>query len=293
MTVLLEANPWAKRRARATQLAERWDFAAEVLGFYASLLEVQAQAYAVALTERPAPDDVAAYAAERVVPRVVGLSAAGGPPALVNGVLACFDTADFPALIARWLAGEELPAVERFVARASTGPILEACPDLSPRACRGAAGMLPDDELHCPSCGGLPQLAIFEASPEDLVTAHRYLECSRCATSWAFPRLTCAACGETDTAKLVVYGEIGSTQAERSGGVIKSDAAARDAVSPEVRFPHLRVDGCTTCSRYLLTVDRERDGRAVPVVDEIGAIPLDLYAKERGMRKIVPNLMGF
>jgi formate dehydrogenase maturation protein FdhE len=36
-----------------------------------------------------------------------------------------------------------------------------------------------------------------------------------------------------------------------------------------------------------------RERRAVAQVDEIAAIPLDLYAKELGLKKIVPNLMGF
>jgi len=31
----------------------------------------------------------------------------------------------------------------------------------------------------------------------------------------------------------------------------------------------------------------------VPVVDELAAIPLDLYAREQGFSKITPNLMGF
>jgi len=29
------------------------------------------------------------------------------------------------------------------------------------------------------------------------------------------------------------------------------------------------------------------------MVDELAALPLDLYARERGYRKIIPNLMGF
>ena len=89
-----------------------------------------------------------------------------------------------------------------------------------------------------------------------------------------------------------MYGEVGPPQAELSGGVIKP-GAARVAPATNVQFPHLRIDGCETCSHYVLTVDLDRDGRAVPLVDEIAAIPLDLYAKERGMSKIVPNLMGF
>ena len=44
--------------------------------------------------------------------------------------------------------------------------------------------------------------------------------------------------------------------------------------------------------RYLLTVDLRKAAGAVPIVDELAAVPLDLYAREQGKRKIVPNLMG-
>jgi formate dehydrogenase maturation protein FdhE len=39
-------------------------------------------------------------------------------------------------------------------------------------------------------------------------------------------------------------------------------------------------------------VDGRKDPGAVPVVDELAALPLDLYARERGFTKIAPNLMG-
>jgi formate dehydrogenase maturation protein FdhE len=58
-------------------------------------------------------------------------------------------------------------------------------------------------------------------------------------------------------------------------------------------FPHLRIAGCTTCRRYLIEVDMARDARAVPEVDELIALPLDLYAADQGMKKVTPNLMGF
>jgi len=279
MAAVVVASPWPQRRARTTALGERWEFAADVLGFYAQLLDVQERAYASALAAAPA--DVAAYASEHVVPRVVEVSVQSGPPALSAGVLACFDAADFPALISRWLRSEPLDPVERFLSRAAAAPVIEAVGLPAPAET--------PDERHCPRCGGLPQLSTFASSTEDLVTAHRYLECSRCAESWAFPRLTCAACGETDTAKLLVYSEIGTAQAERSASIVK--AAVKDV--PSAQFPHVRIDGCASCRHYLLTIDLERDGRAVPVVDEIAAIPLDLYAKELGLRKIVPNLVGF
>jgi formate dehydrogenase maturation protein FdhE len=52
------------------------------------------------------------------------------------------------------------------------------------------------------------------------------------------------------------------------------------------------VEACETFSRYLLGIDLTREPQAVPIVDEMAALPLDLYAQERGMTKIVPNLMG-
>jgi len=58
-------------------------------------------------------------------------------------------------------------------------------------------------------------------------------------------------------------------------------------------FPHIRIDACATCERYVIDVDLSRDSRAVPEVDELAAVPLDLYAAEHGLSKITPNLMGF
>jgi FdhE protein len=112
------------------------------------------------------------------------------------------------------------------------------------------------------------QLSCHGLSDEALVTAPRSLVCSRCAQSWAYPRMVCAGCGNDDTSKLSIY-------------------------SDHDLFVGLRLDACEACERYLVTVDRPKDREAVPVVDELVALPLDLYARERGFRKITPNLMGF
>jgi FdhE protein len=79
--------------------------------------------------------------------------------------------------------------------------------------------------------------------------------------------MTCAGCGEQSGPKLPIYRETD-------------------------RFPHLRVDACDTCGGYPLTVDLRRAPGAVPIVDELAAMPLDLYAREQGKHKLVPNLMG-
>jgi FdhE protein len=257
---------FVQRRHRAEELQRRYLFAANVLGFYAQLSDLQHEAYSAALDDLPDPANVAAYAAQRVLPRVVELSASSGPAYLVQAVAQRFAVADFEEIIAAWLRDDDLSVVDRYLARAAAEPLLHALGADAAHACKGTF-----DDLHCPLCGGWPQVSCFAASPEDLVTAHRYLECSRCAATWPFARMTCAFCGETETAKLRVFAE----------------------TAQPPRFPHVRIDGCSTCSRYLVNVDLERERAAVPVVDEIAAIPLDLYAKERGLCKIAPNAMGF
>jgi hypothetical protein len=105
--------------------------------------------------------------------------------------------------------------------------------------------------------------------------------------------MTCAACGETDTADLAIFGEEGTTEAELAGHTIRgAGTGGRGTAATSARFPHMRIDGCHTCAHYVISVDLGRDARAVPPVDELAAIPLALYAHEQGMTKIVPNVMG-
>ena len=60
--------------------------------------------------------------------------------------------------------------------------------------------------------------------------------------------------------------------------------------APEIA--HVRVDVCDTCHTYLKTVDLTKNGLGVPVVDELAAIPLDLWASDHGYRKLQVNLIG-
>jgi formate dehydrogenase formation protein len=249
-------NPWPARRQRAQALRATHPFAAELLTLYLALVEVQEHAWSAA--REAAPADPCAWAADRVLPAVIDATVAAGPAALGAAVS---EGADEDALNG-WLDGAELEPVDRYLARASLSPVLEALG--WERGGNGGGGE------RCPRCGGPPQVAYLAASGEALVTGRRGLICARCATSWSCSRSACPACGERDDAKLVVYAE---------GG---------DAV-----FPHLRVAGCTTCSRYLIDVDTERDANAVPEVDELAALPLDLYAADQGLTKLTANLMGF
>jgi formate dehydrogenase maturation protein FdhE len=286
---MLETTKWSERRRRSAELAERWPFAAEVLGFYAALLDVQGSIFDATRERRPEPRQVAAFAAEFAVPRVIEVSIDRGPERLGAALIERFHEADIEELIARWLGEGEISIVERYLARAAAGPILEALD----QAAVTAATSGPRDERHCPACGGSPQVSYFATSAEDLVTSHRYLECSRCATAWPYTRMVCAACGESETKNLGVYSEVGSLEAEMSGGIVKHLPVPEKPALPAAQLPHLRIDCCNTCKKYLLNVDLSRDGRAVPLVDELAALPLDLYAKELGMTKVTPNLMGF
>jgi FdhE protein len=87
-----------------------------------------------------------------------------------------------------------------------------------------------------------------------------------CLHEWPFTRLRCPACGERENQKLNFYS---------TGG-----------------FAHLEVQVCESCKAYIHLVHLEKEGDAVPDVDELAALPLDVWARERGYRKIQPNLAG-
>jgi formate dehydrogenase maturation protein FdhE len=86
--------------------------------------------------------------------------------------------------------------------------------------------------------------------------------CSLCETEWRFPRAKCPACGE----QAVLY-------------------------SPE-RIPHIQTQVCERCRRYLHVIDVAADPAALPLLDEVAALALDMWAREDGYRKIHLNLAG-
>jgi FdhE protein len=277
MSAHATVSPWAARGRRAEELRERYPFAAELLTLYLALVPVQEDAWSAARECAPAPEELPWWAAATVLPSVIEATEAAGPPALRDGVRA---TRSGEWALAGSLAGEELDAVDRYLARATLGPVLEALGEQAAEACARTDG----HTQACPRCGGPPQLSCLAASGESLVNGPRSLLCARCAASWTCSRSVCPACGETQDARLEVY-------AEHWHGPV-SGAGARNGDESPV-FPHLRIAGCSTCNRYLIEVDMARDERALPEVDELAALPLDLYATDQGLTKLTPNLMGF
>lgn len=272
-------SPWAARTQRAEELRERHPFAAELLTLYLALAPVQEHVWRTIRESPPPPEQLARWAATRVLPGVVEATVAAGPATLGEAVVSRFGDPAIDNTLAGWLAGAELDPVDRYLARVSLSPALEALGERAGDVCT------PEEGAHelCPNCGGRPQLSVVADSGEPLVTGRRSLLCSRCSSSWDYTRSSCPACGESDEARLLVY-------AERWGGPV---SGGNGDGAGEAVFPNLRVAGCESCRRYLLEVDLGRDGRAVPEVDELAAVPLDLYAADQDLTKVTPNLMGF
>jgi hypothetical protein len=282
-------GPWDGHRLRAEVLRERYPFAAELFALQLALFDVWDDGWEATRAERPEPRELARWAADRVAPAVVKATEAAGPVTLAESVAGLVEGGAAEAALAAWLAGDGLPPIERYLARASLRAPLEALADLDPPAAGTAcaADPAPRGERHCPGCGGPPQLSVREAGADTLVTGARTLICARCARRWSFSASTCPSCGETTGSRRTVYAE------PREGPVVAGLESTDGTPAAGPTFPHLRVDACASCRRYLIDVDLGRDPRAVPDVDELAALPLDLYAAEQGLSKITPNLMGF
>jgi hypothetical protein len=282
-------SPWAANRRRAEALRAHHPFAGEVLTLYLALLDVWKEAGDAAREQAPEAQALARWAGEHVLPRVVEATVEAGPDLLAGGAQKLMEEDGAGGALVAWLSGpgDDLDPVGRYLARASLRGPLEALED-GADAC--AKDPSPRGGRRCPSCGGLPQLSFRADTGDQLASGRRSLLCARCGASWGYSSNTCASCGETGGARRTIYAE------RREWPVVGHAHAAapgRKAGAPMPMFPHLRIEGCGSCNRYLIDVDLGNDARAVPEVDELAALPLDLYAAERGLSKITPNLMGF
>jgi formate dehydrogenase maturation protein FdhE len=115
----------------------------------------------------------------------------------------------------------------------------------------------------CPLCGSKPIVGVLRGEGNG---AKKSLICMLCAHEWAFRRIYCPACGEEREPQMAFYS------------------------APEIS--HVRVDVCDTCHTYLKSIDLTKMGLAVPIVDELATIPLDLWAREHGYEKLQINLLG-
>jgi formate dehydrogenase maturation protein FdhE len=134
------------------------------------------------------------------------------------------------------------------------------------RASRDAAERLADLAVEQIAPGGHEHVPLCAVLRPEGDGARRSLLCAVCLTEWEFNRIRCPDCGEEDEQKLPVF------TAEE--------------------MPWVRLEACESCWSYLKAIDLTKDGLAVPEVDEIAAIALDMWAAEQGYAKRCPNLFG-
>ena len=288
---------WTRRRHRAERLRADHPHAGELLAFYGDVLALQEPLHARArksdwLRAVEAPDgrrprlrlkQLPERPRERDFPRFVRSVPASATEVLkaIASRLAA-EPAAMSELLAAVLAREPVDAVAAridcdaaaldFFPRAFVQPIAEALSTEAPRDThpggngRGPGGDAGGDAARaaCPHCGGAPLAAVLRDEPE--VRGRRTLLCSLCQSEWTFPRTRCPACGEERAEK-------------RPHHVSES-------------WPHIRLEECGSCRTYVKAIDLREAGLAVPVVDELASVELDLWAVEQGLSKLQTNLLG-
>jgi FdhE protein len=114
----------------------------------------------------------------------------------------------------------------------------------------------------CPACGSAPLLAELRGGGTSGGAEHeRVLRCGRCLSQWAFPRLRCVACGETDHRRLAyLHG--------------KDEGDFR------------RADVCSKCHSYLKSVAVLAPLSLEELLGmDLATAALDLAAAERGFHR--------
>ena len=285
---------WTRRRQRVERLRREHPHADELLAFYGDVLALQEPLYVKALGSRWLGAVEAAEGGtprlrltrlperprERAFPRFVRAVPASATDLLqaTAGRLAS-EPAAMSELLRAVLGGGTVAAIAasldcgaaalEFFPRAFVQPIAEA---LATGAARAAVdeptgdGLSEDGEARaaCPYCGAAPIAAVLRDEPE--ARGRRTLLCSLCLAEWAFPRLRCPACGEERPDR-------------RPHHVSES-------------WPHVRLEECGSCRTYVKAIDLREAGLAVPVVDELASVELDLWAAEQGLSKLRTNLLG-
>jgi len=279
---------WDRRIRRANELASSYPFSAEGLRFYARVATFQKSFYGEiqeALTDspkvssdRPLRDELDLFLLlpefpgflsliEQIAPAPLGKAAASlaeKGPAGWQHALEDFWHGDFDldggADNARPVpsAGQSVTTYSnRFLAWTFLQPYAEYLAD------HREITVVDGTPSSCPLCGGTPIVAVLRREGDG---AKKSLICMLCAHEWSFRRIYCPSCGEEREPQMAYYS------------------------APEIA--HVRVDVCDSCHTYLKSIDLTKTGLAVPVVDELATLPLDLWAREHGYEKLQLNLLG-
>ncbi len=259
-------DPWQQRVRRADYLAGKHAFAAEILAFYGHLARFQ-QEFHQRIARNPGSASTVSVSASldlpellRSFPQFLSVVEQEAPAQLAQVAhnLAQSRADSWAALLnACWSETEASRSAEYFLALGHLQPYAEFV--------RGQAGLKLEGYNHalCPFCSRKAALGTLRQLGDG---GRRSLVCGFCLCEWDFRRVLCPACGEENQAKLPVY------TAEQ--------------------FLYVRVECCDTCRSYIKTIDLTKEGLAVPLVDELASIPLDLWAQEHDYEKLTPNLLG-
>lgn len=268
------ASDYDGRIRRTERLAALHPFTQEVLTFYKQIAEFQKSLYAQMLSgNKPqgAGKNLPAlrenFKIEGLLPHFqefLKLVAESAPATLAESArqLSLHPSESRAAILQDFWAisgRDDRPnaAFDQFLPRAFLQPYAESLDRDRPADETSAFPSL------CPLCGARPLLGVLRPEGDG---GKRFLLCSFCLKEWEFRRIFCSTCAEETESKLPVY------VAEQ--------------------FPYIRVEACETCKFYLRTIDLTKDGNAVPLVDDLAAIPLSLWAEEHGYSRAQPNLLG-
>jgi formate dehydrogenase maturation protein FdhE len=261
--------PWEKRIKRAEDLASRYPFAAELLDFYARVAHFQESVYRRAATDQGLPS----FIGEALNPQQIALLRDPFEAFLsLLGEIAPQPLRDsshnwklrgrqeWAHLLGDCWSAKSSPGTEErsqwFLGRAFLQPYAELVRERTSLQSPARHSFL------CPFCDRKASCGILRQQGDG---GQRWLQCSFCSAEWEFRRIVCPGCGEEDDRKLPVY--------------------IQDT------FDYIRVECCESCKQYIKTIDLTKNGLAEPMVDEIAAAPLDLWARQRGYSKLELNLL--
>ena len=274
---MIPAPGYGDRERRAARLQAGRPHSSELLGFYRKVLGLQEKVYREATVApwgessaglRDLPWEILAESlrsfAGELAPlapeptRVAGERLVAGASESLRGLLSGLAEHESIAEPAAALGVEEAHA--GLYARAFLQPWAEAA---RRRGDSGAGDLTPESSL-CPACSWPAQVSVLQDEGE--IRGQRSLVCALCGSGWSSRRQRCAHCGEENPERLALH--------EAEG------------------LAHVQVESCASCRRYLKRVDLRRFGKAVPVVEDLATPELDLWARERELEKICPNLLG-
>lgn len=252
-------SPWDLRIARASELAKQHSAAADLLNFYEQLARFQKSVYDKVATG----EDRDLSVLLGFFPELLKLVNSRGSDQLkrAGDTLAQAGKEHWLELLhSVWQHEEdsrEIAPEVLFFAKALLQPYAERL------ARRATAINEASPASVCPFCGSKPEVAVLRPEGDG---GKRFMVCSLCSTEWNYRRQLCPNCGEEHKDKLPVF------------------------VADE--FDYVRVDACDTCKAYIKSIDMTKNGRAVPIVDELATVSLNLWAQEKNYHKFEPNLFG-